>query len=173
MIRGNEMKSLFILTLLIAGLVIFPAMGYAVSPDPDVASGIDAHSNTVAEGLVVGVSDITSGNTIQVGPVGGIYKGADSVEQAGETTDGSITQIYTGASVLTGVNFVADAAGDFIEIYDGTSRGDYTNCILDVQNGVANDSQPVEWPVEMTTGIAAYVSGGVAQVRYRIEDQSE
>ena len=165
------MRHLF-LTLLIAGLVLIPAMGFCtVAPNPDNAAGIDAHSNTVVEGLVVGVSDITSGNTVQVGPVGGIYAGAESVEQAAGAA--ATTQIYTGACVLTGANFVADTAADYLELYDGTARGTWANCLLDIQGGVANDSKNVAWPIEITTGIVAYTSDGVAQVRYRVEDQSE
>lgn len=162
-------KRFLVLALLMAGLAVVAPMAYASDSDPDNAAGIDVHDNEVVESLIVGVSDTSSGNTIQVGPIGGVFEGAVSVEQASGTT----TQVYTGACALEAVNLVAESAGDYIEIYDGTSRGDYTDCILDIQEATADDSKCVDWCVEMTTGIYAYMSGGVAQIRYRIEDQSE
>lgn len=170
------MRQITLLALLIVGLVLLAPVASAVSPDPDNASGIDLHSNTVVESLVTGVSDITSGNTVQVGPFGGIFRGAVSVEQATQTVDGTTgTQIYTGACVLEGVNFVPDTADDYIEIYNGTSRGTHANCLLDIQGHTADDSKAVnDWTVECTTGIYAFIgASGSAQVRYRIEDQSE
>lgn len=168
------MRKYIILALLIAGLVGFtPMVGATVAPNPDNADGIDLHSGTVVEGLVVGVSDITSGNTIQVGPMGGIYEGAGSVEQVAGGNSG--TQVLTGAGVFTGVTFTPNTADAYIEFYDGTSRGTWANCLLDIQGHVADDTKP-PWKgaIEITTGIYAYMgSDGVAQVTYRIEDQSE
>ena len=166
------MRRFLFLALLMAGLVLSAPYAHAVSPDPDNSSGIDLHSNAVVEGLAVGIADTTSGNTVQVGPVGGLFDGAVSVEQAFGRN--ATTTIYSGACVLEGVAFTPDTADDYIELYDGTARGNRTNCLLDIQGHTADDTKIIsKWPIECTTGLVAYTTDGVAQVRYRIEDQSE
>lgn len=165
-------RKYLVLALLIAGLVMFaPVASAQVAPNPDNAAGIDLHSNTVVNGLVVGVSDITSGNTIQVGPVGGVYSGSST----SVAVEANGAQVYTGATVLTGVVLNPNAASEYIEIYDGTARGDHTTCLMDIPGG-ASTYGLARWDgaIQITTGIYAYSkSGNTSFVQHRIEDQGE
>lgn len=170
-------RRFLVLALLIAGLVMLAPMASAVSPDPDNSAGLDLNSNSVVYGLSTGLADTTSGNTVQVGPVGGIYSGgmstaggsASAAAYSGACVLTSVTftplkgaTIYSAASMTTsaptgvqvsssaitvlGANLVTDTAGDYIEFYDGTSRGDYTTCKLDLVGGTADNSKLYDGP---------------------------
>lgn len=167
------MRKYLVLALLIAGLACFAPLAGAVSPDPDNAAGIDLHSNTVVNGLVIGVSDTTSGNTVQVGPVGGIYEGSASTYSGNRNSTGGGAQAYTGAAVLVDVAYTPAVADGTLEIYDGTSRGDHTDVLLDIQGGVAKVTVFWRGAREVDTGILARCDSGVFQLGYRIEDQGE
>lgn len=255
------MKKLLFLALLMVGVCAIPCMAVATDSDPDNADGLDIHDNTVVEGLAMAVADISSGNTVQVGPVGGVYEGSHSVTQGGTSvaaysgacvltsvtyTPSAGNSVYSGTAsaqaisgyaVVTGLSVSADdGAGDYVELYNGTARGSHANCLLDVEGGTANatalyNGPPIEFsanvyaysstsmpfrlsylnddyleiydgtarggystclldikgsaadgtivwtgaPIEFTTGIYAYNSNQNAtwQVQYRIEDQSE
>jgi len=175
-----------LLPLLIVGLVLFTTPLYAVDSDPDNADGIDLHDNTVVKGLVNALSDISSGNTAQVGPIGGLYEGSHTVD-----SDSTSVAAYTGACVLTSVTFtpmsgnavangsgsaqvvsgpvvvtglsvsIIAAGGDYVELYSGTARGDKTNCKIDVEGGVATATASYEGPpLDFPGGVYAYSSVG-------------
>lgn len=159
------MKKYFLLALLIAGLVCLP-LAYA-----DTADEVDAHSRTVIENIVTGLSDISDGKTAEVGPEGGIYKGGGAVGS------GSISeQVYTGDAVIDWIAFTPQGADAYIEVYDGTSRGSYTAAIIDIQGSTAkNTRMSPNLNAFCDTGIYVYSSTGEStwQVGYHYEDYSE
>ena len=85
------MRRLFLVALLI-GLVICPSVYAAV----DTADEVDAHSNTVVENMVMGLSDISDGNAVDVGETGGIYIDGGSVGSGCPSA-----AVTTGAGVIT------------------------------------------------------------------------
>lgn len=175
-------KKLLTAVLITAFLgVVTPLRAWAA----DTADEVDLHSNTVQEGLVVGIADISSGKTMQIGPIGGIYEGGHSVVGGGTSAtaysgacvvsgvsftptgadsidQGSISeQALTGNYILTGAQMQPDTAGDYIEFYDGTTQGDYTTCKLDLQGGTADDTELYNGPpIEFNTGVYVYSSSG-------------
>ena len=159
------MKKMLVLALII-GLAVCGNAYAAV----DTADEVDLHSNTVVENLVTGVSDVSDGNTIDVGETGGIYIDGGSVGSG--STSGAVT---TGAGVITRATFTGQTNNDYIEIYDGTSRGTYATCLADIQAGVAKVTNNVLMHASFSTGIYVYNNDASStwQVEYFKSDQGE
>lgn len=181
-------KKLLLAVLIAAWLgVINPFQAAA-----DIADEVDLHSNTVQEGLVIGVSDISSGKTLQIGPIGGIYEGGHSAVggaasataysgacvvtsvvynpvSADAVNQGNVSeQALTGQYILTGAQLDTTAAGDYIEFYDGTTRGDYTTCLLDILGGTNTASAFYNGPpIQFNSGIYVYSSAAAGATTWR------
>jgi len=157
----------FILVALLIGLLAVCNKGFAAV---DTADEVDMHSNTVVEGLVTGVSDISDGNTIDVGEVGGIYIDGGTV-----VGGASSAQVVTGAGVIKRISFNTQVADSFIEIYDGTSRGTFATCKADPQGHVALDVINVLMSASFSTGIYVHSSNpsNTWQIEYIQSDQGE
>lgn len=155
--------------LALALLVCWLLMGGSTLVLADTADQVDSHSNTVVEGLVVGISDVSSGTAAEVDSTGYIYT-RPKPSVVGYAT-GNGRQVYTGACQITGASFVVLTADEYVEIYDGTSRGSFTTCLADLTDHVAYTT--VFWkpeaPVTISTGIYAYKSdaGSIAYIEYR------
>lgn len=102
-------KFSFVLSLLMVFLLSTGAFAATKASRAVVSSGVEQ---------VVGLGDLSSGDTAEVNSVGGVATTRKAVAVTSQVGD---ALVYTGACYVQGINFYGVTAGDRLAVYDALS----------------------------------------------------
>lgn len=136
-------RRLFVLCLLILSLIAMPAFAATNARTATIANGINQ---------VVGVADLSTGNTQEVDTDGSAQVQGEPLSYSFERGDSDAE--LSGACVIHGLVVQAPTAGDYVLVYDAlTATGDP---VFDIKIGVNDSIETVSLPqggVTFSTGV--------------------